>query len=59
MGDRKPVDLQREADNERPWTIKSKSDSERLERFKQGELDRRGNEVDGDTEVAHFYTERR
>jgi hypothetical protein len=59
MSDNERVDLQREADEQRPWTTKSASDSERLERFKQGELDRRGDEVDEDTEVADFYVERR
>lgn len=59
MSDDERVDLQREADEQRPWTGKSAPDSERLERFKQGELDRRGDEVDEDTEVADFYVERR
>lgn len=53
------VDLQREADEERPWTIKSREDSDRLESFKQGELDRRGNPADRATDLADFYVERR
>lgn len=52
------VDLQRDADDERPWTIRSNEDSERLERFRQGELDRRGNAVDRSTNPVHFYIER-
>jgi hypothetical protein len=54
---RGPVDLQREADQKRPWTIKSNEDSERLARFKQGELDRWGRQPTTATDVADFYTE--
>jgi hypothetical protein len=54
-----PLDLQREADAERPWTVKTREDSERLRGFKQGEVDRRGAKVDGRTNMADFYVERR
>lgn len=54
-----PVNLQREADEERPWTVKSEEDSVRLERFKQGELDRWGRTVGRFTNVHDFYVERR
>ena len=54
-----PVNLQREADEEGPWTVKSEEDSVRLERFKQGELDRWGRTVGRFTNVHDFYVERR
>jgi hypothetical protein len=58
MAEREPVNLQREADAERPWTTKSKEGSERLERFKQGEVDRWGGDVDVNTPPGDFYVER-
>jgi hypothetical protein len=53
------VDLQREADEQRPWTVKSEDDSVRLERFKQGKLDRWGRTVGRFTNVHDYYVERR
>jgi hypothetical protein len=53
------VDLQREADEERAWTVKSEEEAVRLERFRQGELDRRSRRVTAFTRVSDFYIERR
>jgi hypothetical protein len=58
MAEREQANLQREADEERPWTMRSEERSERLERFKQGEVDRWGGEVDVNTPMADFYLER-
>jgi hypothetical protein len=55
MAEREQANLQREADEERPWTMRSEERSERLERFKQGEVDRWGGEVDVTTPMADFY----
>jgi hypothetical protein len=54
---RESVDLQREADGERSWTIHSNEGSQRLERFRQGDLDRWGRPANAATDVADFYTE--
>ncbi len=59
MASRELRDLQREADDKRPWTTKSEEGSKRLERFKQGEVDRWGAEVSANTPTADFYVERR
>jgi hypothetical protein len=53
------MDLQREADEERPWTEKSEDEAVRLERFRQGELDRWGRAVTPSTKMCDFYVERR
>lgn len=53
------LDLQREADDGHPRTVRSSSGSEPLERFKRGEIDRWGARVDGSTPVPHFYVDRR
>jgi hypothetical protein len=53
------MDLQREADEERPWTVKSEDESVRLERFRQGKLDRWGRLVTRFTTMSDFYFERR
>ena len=53
------MDLQREADQERPWTVKSEEESLRLERFRQGKLDRWGRPVTRFTMTSDFYFERR
>jgi hypothetical protein len=51
-------DLQREAETDRPWTVKSEEDSVRLERFKEGKLDRWGRQVDRFTKGTDLYIER-
>ena len=51
------VDLQREADEERTGPIKSEEASQRLESFKQGEIDRWGREASFDTPIEGFYIE--
>ena len=53
------MDLQREADEERPWTVKSEEEAVRLERFRQGALDRWGRPVSPATRMSDFYVERR
>jgi hypothetical protein len=53
------ADLQREADAERPWTLKSEEESVRLERFRHGELDRWGRPVTRFTRMSDFYIELR
>jgi hypothetical protein len=53
------MDLQREADGERPWTVKSEEEAVRLESFRQGELDRFGRAVTPSTRMSDFYVERR
>jgi len=53
------MDLQREADEARPWTVKSEEESVRLERFRQGKLDRWGRTVTRFTRASDFYIERR
>ena len=58
MANTQTVDLQHEADNEGPRATNEEA-SERLERFKQGEIDRWGREVGVNTPVEAFYIERR
>jgi len=53
------TDLQREADEERPWTVKSEEEAVRLERFRDGKVDRWGRPVTGSTRRSDFYIERR
>jgi hypothetical protein len=59
MEEEERPDLQRETDRDRPWTIRSEEESVRLERFKQGKLDRRGRAVTPFTNMSDFYVERR
>jgi hypothetical protein len=49
------MDLQREADKERPWTVKSEEESVRLEQFRQGRLDRWGRPTTSSTNISDFY----
>ena len=58
MAERDGIDLQREADEERPEVAKSEAVWRRLERFKQGETDRWGQDASIDTPVGDFYIER-
>jgi hypothetical protein len=53
--DYEEADLQREADEEHMFTLKEDDEWERLDRFKRGEVDRRGFEVDEDTDPADLY----
>ena len=53
------MDLQREADEQRPWTVKSEEEAVRLERFREGTLDRWGRPVTRLTRTSDFYVERR
>ena len=53
------TDLQREADDERPWTVRSEEESVRLEQFRQGKLDRWGRPATPFTRMSDFYVERR
>jgi len=55
--DYESVDLQREADKERPRATKPEEASQRLESFKQGEIDRWGREASFDTPIEDFYIE--
>jgi hypothetical protein len=62
MAEHEGVDLQHEADHQRAtgdeWPPKSEGPSQRLEAFKQGEIDRWGREVGMDTPMEDFYVER-
>ena len=53
------MDLQLETDQERPWTVKSEEESVRLERFRQGKLDRWGRQVTRFTVTSDLYIEHR
>jgi hypothetical protein len=52
------MDLQREADQERPWTVKSEEEALRLERFRQGKLDRWGRPVTPFTMTSDYFERR-
>jgi hypothetical protein len=58
MAERDRIDLQREADEARTGVAKSAAAWRRLDRFKQGEIDRWGREASVNTPVGDFYTER-
>jgi len=55
MAERERVDLQREADEERPGLTKSEDAWRRLESFKHGEVDRWGREASIGTPIEDFY----
>jgi hypothetical protein len=63
MAERETVDLQHETDLQHAagdeWApTRSEGRSQRLEAFKQGEIDRWGREVGMDTPMEDFYIER-
>jgi hypothetical protein len=58
MAERDGIDLQREADEERPGVAKSEAAWRRLERFKQGEIDQWGRRASMATPIGDFYVER-
>jgi hypothetical protein len=58
MAKREVIDLQREADEARSGVAKSEAAWRRLERFKQGEIDRWGRRASINTPVGDFYFER-
>jgi hypothetical protein len=57
MADVARLDLQREANEEQTGVTKSEEACQRLESFKQGEIDRWGREASIDTPIKDFYIE--